>query len=212
MHDDNDEIEEDNPALLSMVLANDTKIENGGDLLGDPTETALIQYAFDQNINVHDLLEEHKRVQEVPFDSERKLMSTVNKYGDKFFVAVKGAPDELLKRVTSVKINDEITPITAQQRQDILQTNQDMAKKALRVLGLACKVIDKTYDDPSTDNVEQDLIFAGLVGMIDPERPEAKAAVAEAHSAGIRTVMITGDHQSNSSSDCGKTRNPRART
>ncbi|GFO99158.1 calcium-translocating P-type ATPase, PMCA-type [Lactobacillus helveticus] len=195
LHDDNDEIEEDNPALLSMVLANDTKIENGGDLLGDPTEMALIQYAFDQNINVHDLLEEHKRVQEVPFDSERKLMSTVNKYGDKFFVAVKGAPDELLKRVTSVKINDEITPITAQQRQDILQTNQDMAKKALRVLGLACKVIDKTYDDPSTDNVEQDLIFAGLVGMIDPERPEAKAAVAEAHSAGIRTVMITGDHQ-----------------
>lgn len=137
--------------------------ENGRDLLGDPTETALIQYAFDQNINVHDLLEEHKRVQEVPFDSERKLMSTVNKYGDKFFVAVKGAPDELLKRVTSVKINDEITPITAQQRQDILQTNQDMAKKALRVLGLAYKVIDKTYDDPSTDNVEQDLIFAGLL-------------------------------------------------
>lgn len=172
LHDDNDEIEENNPALLSMVLANDTKIENGGDLL-----------------------EEHKRVQEVPFDSERKLMSTVNKYGDKFFVAVKGAPDELLKRVTSVKINDEITPITAQQRQDILQTNQDMAKKALRVLGLAYKVIDKTYDDPSTDNVEQDLIFAGLAGMIDPERPEAKAAVAEAHSAGIRTVMITGDHQ-----------------
>lgn len=195
LHDDNDEIEENNPALLSMVLANDTKIENGRDLLGDPTETALIQYAFDQNINVHDLLEEHKRVQEVPFDSERKLMSTVNKYGDKFFVAVKGAPDELLKRVTSVKINDEITPITAQQRQDILQTNQDMAKKALRVLGLAYKVIDKTYDDPSTDNVEQDLIFAGLAGMIDPERPEAKAAVAEAHSAGIRTVMITGDHQ-----------------
>lgn len=172
LHDDNDEIEENNPALLSMVLANDTKIENGGDLL-----------------------EEHKRVQEVPFDSERKLMSTVNKYGDKFFVAVKGAPDEVLKRVTSVKINDEITPITAQQRQDILQTNQDMAKKALRVLGLAYKVIDKTYDDSSTDNVEQDLIFAGLAGMIDPERPEAKAAVAEAHSAGIRTVMITGDHQ-----------------
>lgn len=195
LHDDNDEIEEDNPALLSMILANDTKIENDGDLLGDPTETALIQYAFDQNIDVHDLLEEHKRVQEVPFDSERKLMSTINKCGNKFFVAVKGAPDELLKRVTSVKINGEISPITAEQKQDILQTNQGMAKKALRVLGLAYKIVDKTYDDPSTDNVEQDLIFAGLVGMIDPERSEAKAAVAEAHSAGIRTVMITGDHQ-----------------
>ncbi|RVU77028.1 calcium-translocating P-type ATPase, PMCA-type [Lactobacillus xujianguonis] len=194
-HDDSDEIEADNPALLAMILANDTKIENGGDLLGDPTETSLIQYAFDQNLPVNDLLTEYKRVQEVPFDSERKLMSTVNKYGDKYFVAVKGAPDELLKRVTSVKINGETSPITAAQKQDILQTNQDMAKKALRVLGLAYKIVDQTYADPTTDNVEQDLIFAGLVGMIDPERPEAKAAVAEAHSAGIRTVMITGDHQ-----------------
>lgn len=195
IHSADDEIYEDNPALLAMVLANDTKIENGGDLLGDPTETSLIQYAFDQNIDVDQMLEKYKRIQEVPFDSERKLMSTVNKDGDQYFVAVKGAPDELLKRVTSVAINGEVTPISEQQRKDILQTNQDMAKEALRVLGLAYKQIDKPYDDPSTNNVEQDLIFAGLVGMIDPERPEAKAAVAEAHSAGIRTIMITGDHQ-----------------
>lgn len=195
LHSDDEEISETNPALLSMILANDTQIENGGNLLGDPTETSLIQYAFDQKIDVDALLNKYKRVQEVPFDSERKLMSTVNIDGDKYFVAVKGAPDELMKRVTSININGEITPITEAQRSEILTANQDMAKKALRVLGLAYKNVDKPYDDPSTDNVEQDLIFAGLVGMIDPERPEAKAAVEEAHRAGIRTVMITGDHQ-----------------
>lgn len=195
IHDDSDKIEISNPALLSMVLANDTKIENGGNLLGDPTETSLIQYAFDQHIDVPELLEKYKRVQEVPFDSDRKLMSTVNKDGDKYYVAVKGAPDELMKRVKYVSENGQIKPITEDEKKKILTTNQEMAKKALRVLGLAYKTVDKLYEDPSTNNVEQDLIFAGLVGMIDPERPEAKAAVAEAHSAGIRTVMITGDHQ-----------------
>lgn len=195
LHDDSEEIKDTNPALLSMVLANDTKIENGGNLLGDPTETALIQYAFDQNIDVQGLLEKYKRVQEVPFDSERKLMSTVNKDNGKFYVAVKGAPDMLLKRVTKIVHNGEVVAITDAEKQAILESNKNMAKQALRVLGLAYKQIDDVYDDPTTDNVEQDLIFAGLVGMIDPERSEAKAAVAEAKSAGIRTVMITGDHQ-----------------
>ncbi|WP_304401451.1 cation-translocating P-type ATPase, partial [Lactobacillus hominis] len=195
VHSEDQEISEDNPALLSMILANDTQIEEGGRLLGDPTETALIQYAFDENIDVQELLQKDKRIQEVPFDSVRKLMSTVNKFGDKYYVAVKGAPDELLKRVTSVEINGQVSPITDEQKQDILAANKDMAQNALRVLGLAYKYVNKPYDDPTTDNVEQDLIFAGLVGMIDPERPEAKAAVAEAKRAGIRTVMITGDHQ-----------------
>lgn len=195
VHDDAQKIAETNPALLSMVLANDTKIENGGDLLGDPTETALIQYAFDHDIDVQAMLDKYKRVQEVPFDSDRKLMSTVNKDGDKFYVAVKGAPDMLLKRITKIEHNGKIEPVTDQEKQAILETNKNMAKQALRVLGLAYKEVDHVYNDPTTDNVEQDLIFAGLVGMIDPERGEAKAAVAEAKSAGIRTVMITGDHQ-----------------
>lgn len=188
-------IDQANPALMAMVLANDTKIESSNSLLGDPTETSLIQYAFDQKIDVFKMLDTYKRVQEVPFDSERKLMSTVNQYGDKYFVAVKGAPDELLKRVASVEINGQVSPITDDAKEEILATNQKLAKQALRVLGLAYKVVDNTYDDPTTDNVEQELIFAGLVGMIDPERPEARDAVAEAHRAGIRTVMITGDHQ-----------------
>ena len=195
LHNDEAPINSDNPAMMSMILANDTKIEDGGRLLGDPTETALIQYAFDQNIKVEDLLKKDSRVQEVPFDSERKLMSTVNHYGDKFFVAVKGAPDELLKRVTKIEKDGQVTPISDSEKETILASNKGMAEQALRVLGLAYKIVDKAYDDPTTNNVEQDLIFAGLVGMIDPERPEAKAAVAEAKSAGIRTVMITGDHQ-----------------
>ena len=195
LHNDEEAVKVDNPAMMAMILANDTKIEDGGRLLGDPTETALIQYAFDQNVKVEDLLKKDSRVQEVPFDSERKLMSTVNHYGDKFFVAVKGAPDELLKRVTKIEKKGQVTPISDSEKENILASNKNMAEQALRVLGLAYKVVDKAYDDPTTNNVEQDLIFAGLVGMIDPERPEAKAAVAEAKSAGIRTVMITGDHQ-----------------
>ena len=195
LHDNSESISENNPALLAMTLANDTKIENGGDLLGDPTETALIQFAFDQNIDVTDLLEKYKRIQEVPFDSERKLMSTVNKDGEQYFVAVKGAPDMLLQRVTRIENGGQVEPITDKQKQNILEQNKQMAQQALRVLGLAYKKVDQLYTDPTTDNVEQDLIFAGLVGMIDPERGEAKAAVAEAKSAGIRTVMITGDHQ-----------------
>jgi Ca2+-transporting ATPase len=195
LYDQSASFDEDNPAMLAMILANDTKIQSGGSLLGDPTETALIQFAFDQNIEVQDLLRRDKRLQEVAFDSSRKLMSTVNMYKDnKYFVAVKGAPDMLLKRATKVAINGKIEPMTDDQKQDILLANQDMAKQALRVLGLAYKIIDQPYDDPSTDNVEQELIFAGLVGMIDPERPEAKAAIAEAKQAGIRTIMITGDH------------------
>ena len=183
------------PALMAMVLANDSKLDDNDRLLGDPTETALIQYALDQKIPVHQMLTDYQRLQEVPFDSERKLMSTVNRDGAQYFVAVKGAPDQLLKRVTKIERNGQITAISAQQKEAILEANQKMAKNALRVLGLAYKNIDQLYDEPTTDNVEQDLVFAGLVGMIDPERPEAKKAIVEAHEAGIRTVMITGDFQ-----------------
>ncbi|WP_212780048.1 calcium-translocating P-type ATPase, PMCA-type [Lactobacillus corticis] len=186
LHPAKDAISADNHALMSMVLANDTIIDESGKLLGDPTETALVQYGIDHNLVIKDFLAKYPRVQEVPFDSGRKLMSTVNKMGDQYYVAVKGAPDELLKRVVSLSDSD---------KQHVLEVNRSLAKQAIRVLGLAYKIVDQPYDDPSTDNVEQDLIFAGLVGMIDPERPEAKQAVAEAKGAGITTIMITGDHQ-----------------
>lgn len=183
------------PAMLAMVLANDTKIQKGGKLLGDPTETALIQYAFDKNVDVAKLLTEKKRVQEVAFDSERKLMSTVNVDGDYYLVAVKGAPDLLLKRCTQIVEKDQVRALTEADQKKILTANDEMAEQALRVLGLAYHKVDHLFPKAKSENVEQDLIFAGLVGMIDPERPEAKAAIAEAKSAGIRTIMITGDHQ-----------------
>ncbi len=188
--------DKDNLAIKIMTLANDTKITDNNSLLGDPTETALIQYALDSKWNVVDYLANNKRVQEVPFDSDRKLMSTVHQQADgKYFVAVKGAPDELLKRAVSLWHDDKIVDLDASAKAKILAANNDMAKNALRVLGLAYKVVDNKFTEVNSATVEQNLIFVGLVGMIDLERPEAKAAVAKAKSAGIRTIMITGDHQ-----------------
>ncbi|RMC24875.1 MULTISPECIES: calcium-translocating P-type ATPase, PMCA-type [unclassified Lactobacillus] len=194
-HTATQKIEESNHALMVMILANDSKLDDSNTLLGDPTETALIQYAIDHQIAVPELLKKHKRRQEVPFDSSRKLMSTINQDDEQYLVAVKGAPDQLLERVTQIEQNGQIVPITQKQKQMILTCNKEMAQKALRVLGLAYKKVDQLYEEPTTNNVEQDLVFAGLVGMIDPERPEAKEAIVEAHQAGIRTIMITGDFQ-----------------
>ncbi|APT18852.1 cation transport ATPase [Amylolactobacillus amylotrophicus DSM 20534] len=196
LRDADADIDSDNKALVVMSLANDTKIQNDGNLLGDPTETALIQYGFDHDFDVRNLLKKQPRVQEVPFDSERKLMSTVHEQADgRYLVAVKGAPDELLKRITTVEINGELSPITDEQRDNILQTNEDMAKQALRVLAMAYKTIDERVLVADSESLENNLVFAGLVGMIDPQRPEAAQAVKEAKQAGIRPMMITGDHQ-----------------
>lgn len=192
------------PAMLAMALANDTKIEQGGKLLGDPTETALIRFAFDKNVDVDKLLVQKKRVQEVAFDSERKLMSTVNLDGDAYLVAVKGAPDLLLDRCTQIEENGQVRAITDEDEKDILEANDDMAQQALRVLGLAYKKVDSLFAKAKSENVESELVFAGLVGMIDPERLEAMAAIAEAKSAGIRTIMITGDHQTTAQAIAGR--------
>lgn len=185
----------ENYALLVMILANDSRLDDSNTLLGDPTETALIQYALDHQIAVPKLLNQYQRRQEVPFDSSRKLMSTINQDGEQYLVAVKGAPDQLLERVTRIEQDGQIVPITQKQKELILARNKEMAQKALRVLGLAYKKVDQLYEEPVSNNVEQDLVFAGLVGMIDPERSEAKAAIAQAQQAGIRTIMITGDFQ-----------------
>ena len=185
----------DNTTLRIMNFANDTKVDPDGKLIGDPTETALVQFGLDHNFDVRDVLKSEPRVAELPFDSDRKLMSTIHKEADgTYFVAVKGAPDQLLKRVTRIEINGEIRPITDADKQAILTTNKDLAKQALRVLMMAYKT---TSDIPTLESevVESDLIFSGLVGMIDPERPEAAEAVRVAKEAGIRPIMITGDHQ-----------------
>ena len=185
----------DNTTLRIMNFANDTKVDPDGKLIGDPTETALVQFGLDHNFDVRDVLKSEPRVAELPFDSDRKLMSTIHKEADgTYFVAVKGAPDQLLKRVTRIEINGEIRPITDEDKKAILATNKDLAKQALRVLMMAYKT---TSDIPTLESevVESDLIFSGLVGMIDPERPEAAEAVRVAKEAGIRPIMITGDHQ-----------------
>ena len=189
------EIAKDNNTLRIMNFANDTKIDPNGKLIGDPTETALVQFGLDHSFDVREALKKEPRVAELPFDSERKLMSTIHKEADgKYFVAVKGAPDQLLKRVTRIEESGHVREITADEKKAILAVNKELAQKALRVLMMAYKYISE-IPTLESEIVESDLIFSGLVGMIDPERPEAAKAVAVAKEAGIRPIMITGDHQ-----------------
>ena len=189
------EIAASNNTLRIMNFANDTKVDPSGKLIGDPTETALVQFGLDHNFDVRDVLKDEPRVAELPFDSDRKLMSTIHKEADgSYFIAVKGAPDQLLKRVTRIEVNGEVRPITEEDKKAILAINKDLAKQALRVLMMAYKT-SKEIPTLESEIVESDLIFSGLVGMIDPERPEAAEAVRVAKEAGIRPIMITGDHQ-----------------
>lgn len=196
IHDASEEISKANMALRVMNLANDTKISQDNSLLGDPTETAMVQYGLDKNYDVREELVNTPRVAEVPFDSTRKLMTTIHQLEDgKYLVATKGAPDMLLDRVTKIEKHGEVSAFTEDDRTTLMELNKEMATQALRVLAMAYKVIDTLPETVDTDSIEHDLIFAGLVGMIDPERKEAAAAIKVAQSAGIRTIMITGDHR-----------------
>ncbi|MGV0169031.1 cation-translocating P-type ATPase [Furfurilactobacillus sp. WILCCON 0119] len=188
---------ENDQGLLAtlLMLNNDTK-ETAEGLIGDPTETALIQYNIDHGVEPEPFLAAHPRVAEIPFDSERKLMTTVNQMGPDsgYWVTVKGAPDELLKRVTHVQSNGQVVELSEDNRQQLLTINHQLAVQALRVLAFAYRPVATVPTTLTSAAVEQDLIFAGFVGMIDPERPEVAGAVAEAKAAGIRPLMITGDH------------------
>ena len=196
IHDASEEISKDNIALRVMNLANDTKISQDNSLLGDPTETAMVQYGLDKNYDVREELVNIPRIAEVPFDSTRKLMTTIHQLEDgKYLVATKGAPDMLLDRVTKIEKHGEVSAFTEDDRTTLMKLNKEMATQALRVLAMAYKVIDTLPETVDTDSIEHGLIFAGLVGMIDPERKEAAAAIKVAQSAGIRTIMITGDHR-----------------
>lgn len=186
----------DNMALKIMNYANDTKIAQDGTLIGDPTETALVQFGIDQKFDVNERLIKEPRVGELPFDSDRKLMSTVHQLSNgKYLVAVKGAPDVLIQRTTRVIIDGQEVAMTEKQRNEILFNNADMAKQALRVLSMGYKYLDELPQELTTEILENDLCFAGLVGMIDPERKEAAEAVRMAKEAGVRPIMITGDHK-----------------
>ena len=176
------------------TLCNDTKIGAENQLTGDPTETALIDLGFKINFDVKEVLE-LKRVKEIPFDSDRKLMTTVNKVGEKYFVYTKGGIDELLARCNSYIVNGKVKTDLANYKEEIDKYNVEMAKDALRVLAMAYKELDHEPTDEEMKNIENDLIFVGMVGMIDPPREEVKVAVEKCKTAGIKTVMITGDHK-----------------
>lgn len=177
-----------------MILNNDTKVIDDK-LVGDPTETALISFNQQHQRDVAAILTSKPRVAEIPFDSERKLMTTVNQLADKYLITVKGAPDQLLERVTHILIDGQVTELTAKQKQAIMAQNHLMATQALRVLAFAYQMSDNIPTIVTSKQVEQNLIFVGLVGMIDPERPEVKDAVTAAKAAGIKPLMITGDHR-----------------
>ncbi len=182
---------------ISMALCNDVSISrDNGEIVGEPTESALVRFALEQGINKNELLDIMPRVAEAPFDSERKMMSTVHNDPDgKFVQYTKGAPDELLGRCTSILTSEGTAPLTEEMRTVILDENRRMAGKALRVLGSALKITDRIPEDTSPAGLERGLTFIGLVGMIDPVRPEVKAAIDKCRAAGIKPVMITGDHK-----------------
>ncbi len=179
-----------------LILCNDTKI-NGEELLGDPTETALISFGRNVKLNVDSILEENKRVEEAPFDSERKMMSTVNEYNNEYTVYTKGALESVINACSKILINGVVRDITKEDIDNISKMNLSLAKEALRVLAFAYKPVNEipTIDNnEDVKNVEKDLIFVGLTAMIDPPRKEAKDAVAKCFEAGILPVMITGDN------------------
>ena len=162
---------------------------------GEPTEAALVNFGAANGQIKPELEKEQPRVAEAPFDSMRKMMSTVHKCGDSYIQYTKGAPDEVLKCCTSYLDSSEVLPLTDEKRQEILSVNHAMADRALRVLAAAERRWDALPEDCSPANLEHELCFIGLTGMIDPVRPEVKAAIDECRRAGIRPIMITGDHK-----------------
>ncbi len=180
--------------LTIGALCNDTVLAPDGKTAGDPTETAFVDAALLEGLDKNALERELPRVAELPFDSERKLMSTVHPLNGKYRVMVKGAPDVLLSRCARA-LADGTRPLDAALAREAAAANAAMAERALRVLACAYKDVDELPRELTSETLERDLTFAGLVGMIDPPRLEAKEAVAQCYAAGIRPVMITGDHK-----------------
>ncbi|MBN1991573.1 MAG: cation-translocating P-type ATPase [Anaerolineae bacterium] len=201
--------------LHGGLLCNDARLEEGAEtedrawrIVGDPTEGALITAAGKARLSRLEVEKILPRVMEIPFDSERKRMTTIHQvetsnkqipasiFGDRPLIAfVKGAPDIVLEYCASFVEDGQVQPLTEEKRQEILAANQDMARQALRVLGVACRPLAKLPAEPSPDIVEKDLVFIGLLGMIDPARPEVKEAVQVAKTAGLKSAMVTGDYR-----------------
>lgn len=186
----------DTAALATaMALCNDAHLNSDGRVEGEPTEAALVAFAAAQGLPKGRLEAERPRVDELPFDSGRKMMSTLHRVNDGFIQYTKGAPDVILQRCTSYRENGTVHPLTEAKRADLLAQNKAMADRALRVLAAA----ERRWTQPPTSHDsadwERDLCYLGLTGMMDPVRPEVQAAIAQCRQAGIRPVMITGDHK-----------------
>lgn len=185
----------DDKKLLAtaMALCSDAQL-NDGQAVGEPTECALVNYANAEGLAKDKLEDSMPRVAEAPFDSMRKMMSTLHKVGNKVVQYTKGAPDEILKRCTKAVKDDKVIPLTDEMRAEILAANKAMADKALRVLAAALVYHDSLPEDVTPEAIEHDMVFVGLCGMIDPVRPEVIGAIQQCREAGIRPIMITGDH------------------
>ncbi len=179
----------------AMALSSDAELDSSFKAIGEPTECALVNFAYSLKLDKNELKKSFPRVNEIPFDSDRKLMTTVVEDNGKFIQYTKGAPDELLKRCSHYLTDDGVVLLDDSLRAKILGENKAMADKALRVLAAAYKNLDVCPSQMTTEVNEKDLIFIGLVGMIDPVRPEVKDAIMLCKSAGIRPIMITGDHK-----------------
>lgn len=191
--------------VQAMTLCNDSSIDEGQEaeqtqsgkaIIGDPTETALVDYALSIGTDKRELEKKYPRKGELPFDSDRKLMTTVHEVEDgRFRVLTKGAPDVLLSRCSHIYTGGEVIPLTEEHSRQITENNKALADEALRVLAFAFRDHDRLPEEISTEKTEHELVFAGLAGMIDPPRDEVRDAVAVCRKAGIRPVMITGDHR-----------------
>lgn len=181
-----------------IMLCNDSKMDKKGKetrLLGDPTETALVDYGVRMGLSKEELERKNPRVAELPFDSDRKLMTTVHQTETGILSVTKGAPDVLLERCTKILSNGAERALTDEDRAAIEKANKEMADHALRVLAVAHKHLDKVPENAVQEALENEMVFIGLVGMIDPPREEAREAVKICRQAGIRPIMITGDHR-----------------
>ncbi|MBR6518138.1 MAG: cation-translocating P-type ATPase [Oscillospiraceae bacterium] len=189
-----DHIGETELLATAMALCNDAHLENG-DAVGEATEAALVNFAFKSGLNKTELDKKYPRIAEAPFDSSRKMMSTLHNVAGVVTQYTKGAPDEVIKRCTHYTEDGKVKAFTDEKRAEILEKNKEFADQALRVLAAAYKTYTDTPKDQTAENLEKDMIFIGLTGMIDPVRPEVVDAIRECRAAGIRPVMITGDHK-----------------
>lgn len=187
--------DDENMLATGMALCTDVNIDENKEIIGEPTEAALVAYALTLDLNKNDLSKSEPRVAEAPFDSMRKMMSTVHSKDGAYIQYTKGAPDEVLKCCTKILKDGKVRDITEADRTEILKKNKEYADRALRVLACSFKELSEIPADQSPEALEKDLVFCGLVGMIDPVRPEVKAAIEECRTAGIRPIMITGDHK-----------------